>query len=1530
MVLLCVLLLLEPLLAVATTVSTSTVSGDWNDAARWSAGVPTATLDALLAAPANAVATRIENLAASACSVVLSNANSNASLQLLNGGSLTLYGTGQIAGFGTIATGGAQSGSLSVLQTNALLASSVLNLASANVFSLAVSANNGTAYLAINSNQNFSAINCVLGNATGGSGGQLVLDGGRLSLTQWLSLGRDQNDSGTFVFNGGELGIRWGIRGGMATNAALARLVFNDGRIVSSSAEAFLRGFGSYPLVIELAGTGTHELFTAGTGPVTIEATALLADKAGEQGTLLKTGPSTLTLAGPNSYSGGTVVAAGTLKLLSGGAAGTGDIEVGAAALSLEGGLAGDHIADSATLTLSANLSSLGLGFSGTDTVHAVSLDGGASWLPAGVYGAAGLAEYGYGFYSGSGFLQVSATPGTPAVPHGETDIWDMADVRTHPVSMQVVSSSASSGLLREQVHFFVTNSAGSQDRFYACVNRPQNQAGPLPVVFMLHGGSGHASAALANVPISYLPAGAQAVAVALDYGTHHATPEELALHTRYGEPVPEGYSPHSDVNREILHRDLMAFRRILDHMVDEGIADPARVAVFGTSWGGFRTMLWAGLDDRIAAASISPGGGGMRGSPSLIGSQVAAIPEPMRGRWYEEFDPLAHAHKVAAQLYVQAPSNDRWFYPEGIQACLDAMPGLPRWAVVPNNDHGAGHAHWSEGGAQPFLMNALFGSAEWPLVDEGSFYSTGLSYQWKTFGDGIASAALCFSPGAALEQPARYWVEIPATFNGSAWTATLPERFFDVAGLVYATVADTNGFCASSRILSVGGREPQYVQCSLWQDGAIWDRAALEKSWRPIDSIAASLLPDGAPGAVRIVPDGAGAFAVANNSAVLASSYAASRQGLALVLDGKGTAGTVQVELHRNCQVPGGSVYSASVSVGAGETECILPWSAFVPQGGASGNPYPFDGVVLRGVRPGVSPLAVKALDLHETATTNGVPHWWLIEKGYGSGFEESALLDEDGDGVPLWREYVAGTDPLDDASFFRSWLSMFSPSDLRLEWGPVAAQRSYSVEFSTNLLDGFSAAAVPVDWPVDAWTSAVEHAQAYYRVRVANADDGRGGETVRPPGVAVLNPDGTGNRMMRYNDVGELVDLRVFGVNYYDAFSRYMENANDRSFVAGFDYLAAHAIPLARVHTRGYGPIGWSLYFSDKAEYYRRLDDFIAQAEQRGIGLLLDLIGGVDGPGELVDDAVAAGYLVPGVDFNPPTPLNLDMYGAPTYAEYRTDLGRADSGSNALIAYYARELVARYRNSPAVWGWEFANESNNAVDLPNVVNYRPVSNPALGYFLQRDDATVPAWTSADDLTREHVLVAKRTFARAVRAADSWRFIGSGDSRPRPSAYNNWKHHAWAVDTKAEIVQVVPMDNPVPLDTVSMHVYQPTDPYFVDDPVTIEPVTGDYEAFLAFFKQECDRLGQPLCIGEWGAKGDGSTADEKTTYHRFLQALIDTEIQLSLLWNFDNRNSGQVGEWWVNPGTAKEYQLTNDDPGLWDLEQANREYGSW
>lgn len=113
-----------------------------------------------------------------------------------------------------------------------------------------------------------------------------------------------------------------------------------------------------------------------------------------------------------------------------------------------------------------------------------------------------------------------------------------------------------------------------------------------------------------------------------------------------------------------------------------------------------------------------------------------------------------------------------------------------------------------------------------------------------------------------------------------------------------------------------------------------------------------------------------------------------------------------------------------------------------------------------------------------------------------------------------------------------------------------------------------------------------------------------------------------------------------------------------------------------------------------------------------------------------------------------------------------------------------------------------------------------------------------LPAWTGPDDLSRADVQVAKENFANTVRSIDTWRLIMSGDAVPRTSAFHNWTEHTWMQDSRAEMAQVLPVDNPSPMDTVTVHIYpgKPGDSpqiYFSDDPVTNQWLTGQYKKLI-------------------------------------------------------------------------------------------------
>ncbi len=85
----------------------------------------------------------------------------------------------------------------------------------------------------------------------------------------------------------------------------------------------------------------------------------------------------------------------------------------------------------------------------------------------------------------------------------------------------------------------------------------------------------------------------------------------------------------------------------------------------------------------------------------------------------------------------------------------------------------------------------------------------------------------------------------------------------------------------------------------------------------------------------------------------------------------------------------------------------------------------------------------------------TNSVPKWWLAQYGLTS-FDSDAMKDADGDGLPTWEEYVAGTVPTNGSSAFSCSIAV-SNGNPRVTWAPdLGTSRVYSVVGRTNLLSG------------------------------------------------------------------------------------------------------------------------------------------------------------------------------------------------------------------------------------------------------------------------------------------------------------------------------------------------------------------------------------------------------------------------------------------------------------------------------------------
>ena len=234
-----------------------------------------------------------------------------------SGQTLTL-GTGNVATSGAFTLGGAGNTSITsnITGTGSLnkTGAGTVTLSGINTYSGATTIRNGTVVLAVNDTGLKSTTTLTLGDATANTNGILKLDGKIQTLAGLTVTG---NGTGNRVLGG---------------NAALSTLTLNIA--------------GSNIFTGILGGTGSNDNNLA----------------------LVKTGTGTLTLAGANTYSGGTTLSAGTLSISSANNLGatSGALNIGAATLQVT-----SSFASSRTINL-------------TDAASGVSLAGGVTYTQAG------------------------------------------------------------------------------------------------------------------------------------------------------------------------------------------------------------------------------------------------------------------------------------------------------------------------------------------------------------------------------------------------------------------------------------------------------------------------------------------------------------------------------------------------------------------------------------------------------------------------------------------------------------------------------------------------------------------------------------------------------------------------------------------------------------------------------------------------------------------------------------------------------------------------------------------------------------------------------------------------------------------------------------------------------------------------------------------------------------------------------------------------------------------------------------------
>jgi hypothetical protein len=303
--------------------------------------------------------------------------------------------------------------------------------------------------------------------------------------------------------------------------------------------------------------------------------------------------------------------------------------------------------------------------------------------------------------------------------------------------------------------------------------------------------------------------------------------------------------------------------------------------------------------------------------------------------------------------------------------------------------------------------------------------------------------------------------------------------------------------------------------------------------------------------------------------------------------------------------------------------------------------------------------------------------------------------------------------------------------------------------------------------------------------------------------------------------------------GANYNTLFGQLLQNKDDTSSLDKLARLGQAGIPFVRFRASGFAAENQRLYLQNRPEFFRRMDQVVRCAEKNNIGLIPSLFWRLATVSELV-------------------------------GESRDQLGNPASKANQFIRQFTREMVLHYNDSPAIWGWEFGNESNLAVDLPPSGGRRGTI-PIFG----------PSGRPSNEarLTSQELRTAFAVFAETVRKVDPTRIIEPGTALPRPFAWHLAQGQRGQADSAAQSFSTLLTLTPNPMNMISVHVYEKAQ--------TKYPGARSASDVLAMLTTAAAAAHKPLFLGEFPTRDRAQTAE-------FIGAIERNRVPLSAFWVFD------------------------------------------